>query len=101
MSEMQKHKGQTTDNPLSGCNLKEELNKFGSVEVDTDMSIVCIVGDIIQVEKGFASKVSNALNGIPIRMISYGGSKYNISVLVPTTHKKSTLQALSNNLLNS
>jgi aspartate kinase len=64
------------------------------------MSIVCIVGDIIQEENGFAPKVFKALNGIPIRMISYGGSKYNISILVPTSHKKATLQALSDNLLS-
>jgi aspartate kinase len=69
--------------------------------VDNDMSIVCIVGDIISEERGFASKVFNALDGIPIRMISYGGSRFNISVLVPTVHKKTTLQALSNNLLNN
>jgi len=91
----------TIDNTSHLSLIKEELNKFGTVEVDNDMSIVCIVGDIIQEEKGFASKVFNALDGIPIRMISYGGSKYNISVLVPTSHKKATLQALSNNLLNN
>ncbi|MCK3682732.1 aspartate kinase [Maribellus sp. YY47] len=80
--------------------IREELNKFGSVEIDEDMSIVCIVGDIIQEEKGFASKVFHALDGIPIRMISYGGSRYNISVLVPTSQKVKTLQALSDHLLN-
>jgi len=81
-------------------NIKEELDKFGTVEIDHDMSIVCIVGDIIQEEKGFASKVFNALDGIPIRMISYGGSRHNISVLVPTARKQETLVALSDNLLN-
>lgn len=91
----------TIDNTAHLESIIEELNKFGTLEVDTDMSIVCIVGDIIQEENGFASKVFNALDGIPIRMISYGGSKYNISVLVPTAHKKSTLRALSNNLLNN
>ncbi len=91
----------TIDNTSHLAAIKEELNIFGSVEVDTDMSIICIVGDIIQDEKGFASKVFHALDGIPIRMISYGGSKYNISVLVPTSQKKKTLQALSDNLLNS
>ncbi len=91
----------TIDHTLQLDSIKEELNKFGTVEIDSDMSIVCIVGDIIQEEKGFAPKVFKALDGIPIRMISYGGSKYNISVLVPTTHKKATLQALSNNLLNN
>lgn len=79
----------------------EEIAVFGDVEVDTDMSIVCIVGDIISEEKGFASKVFHALDGIPIRMISYGGSRYNISVLVPTIHKKVTLQAISDKVLNN
>ncbi|MCF6332846.1 MAG: aspartate kinase [Draconibacterium sp.] len=91
----------TIDNTQKLTEIKEELDKFGTVEIDSNMSIVCIVGDIIHEERGFASKVFHALNGIPIRMISYGGSKFNISVLVPTTHKKETLQALSNNLLNS
>ena len=76
------------------------IRSYYAVEIDNDMSIVCIVGDIIQEEKGFASKVFHALDGIPIRMISYGGSKYNISVLVPTSQKQKTLQALSDHLLN-
>jgi aspartate kinase len=91
----------SVDNTKNLNQIRAELDKYGTVEVDEDMSIICIVGDIIQQEKGFASKVFNALDGIPIRMISYGGSRYNISVLVPTTHKKQTLQALSDNLLNS
>jgi len=91
----------TIDNTSNLPAIKEELDKFGTVEVDSDLSIVCIVGDIIEEEKGFAPKVFKALDGIPIRMISYGGSRYNISVLVPTSHKKETLQALSNNLLNN
>lgn len=81
--------------------IKEELDRFGTVEIDNDLSIICIVGDIIQEEHGFAPKVFSALDGIPIRMISYGGSRYNISVLVPTVHKKATLQSLSKNLLNN
>jgi len=90
----------TIDNTTHLDLIRAELNKFGTVEIDNDMSIVCIVGDIIQEEKGFASKVFHALDGIPIRMISYGGSKYNISVLVPTSQKQKTLQALSDHLLN-
>ena len=77
----------TIDNTSKLEKIKRELDKFGTVEVDYDMSIICIVGDIIQVEKGFASKVFNALDGIPIRMISYGGSRHNISVLVPNSIK--------------
>lgn len=89
----------TIDNTQKLDKIKAELEMFGTVEIDDQMSIVCIVGDIIEEEKGFASKVFHALNGIPIRMISYGGSKYNISVLVPTVNKKETLQALSDHLL--
>jgi aspartate kinase len=81
--------------------IRNDLDKFGTVEVDDNMTIICIVGDIIAEERGFASKVFNALDGIPIRMISYGGSRYNISVLVPNSHKKNTLQALSENLLSN
>lgn len=91
----------TIDNTKHLKKIKAELDKYGTVEIDEDMTIICIVGDIIQEEKGFASKVFNALDGISIRMISYGGSRHNISVLVPMSQKKITLQALSNNLLNS
>lgn len=90
----------TIDTTKHLSSIREELHHFGDVEVDENMSIVCIVGDIIREESGFASRVFHALDGIPIRMISYGGSRYNISVLVPTAHKKMTLQALSDNLLN-
>jgi len=78
-----------------------ELKEYGEVEVDTELSIVCIVGHLIAEEAGFAAKVFTALKEIPIRMISYGGSHHNISVLVNTELKKQTLQALSNNLLNT
>jgi len=91
----------TIDNTKNLNQIRAELDKYGTVEVDHEMSIICIVGDIIKEEKGFASKVFNALDNIPIRMISYGGSRHNISVLVPTSHKKETLQALSDNLLNN
>lgn len=90
----------TIDNTRHLEGILADLLQFGEVDVDQDMSIVCIVGDIIREETGFASRVFNAMDGIPIRMISYGGSRFNISVLVPTSHKKSTLQTLSDRLLN-
>ncbi len=89
------------DNPENLKKIVRELDKYGSLEIDDNMTIICIVGDIIGEERGFASKVFNALDGIPIRMISYGGSRYNISVLVPKSHKEITLKALSKNLLNN
>ncbi|MDR1860104.1 MAG: aspartate kinase [Bacteroidales bacterium] len=90
----------TIDNTRKLNEIVKELKEYGEVEVDSDMSIVCIVGDIQGEERGFAAKVFTALEGIPIRMISYGGSRYNISVLVPTAQKQTTLQALSDHLLN-
>jgi len=91
----------TIDNIDHIKRIRDELNKFGSVEVEHNMTIVCIVGDIIAEERGFASKVFDALDGIPIRMISYGGSRYNISVLVPSSHKEKTLRVLSEDLLKN
>jgi aspartate kinase len=88
------------DNTGNLEDIVRELKEYGEVEVDRDQSIICIVGDIIAEERGFAAKVFTALEGIPIRMISYGGSRYNISVLVPTSQKQKTLQALSDHLLN-
>jgi len=90
----------TIDNTKHLNEIISELKEYGEVEVDTDLTIACIVGDMIAEEAGFATKVFSALQEIPIRMISYGGSHHNISVLVKTELKKQTLQALSNNLLN-
>ena len=91
----------TIDDTRNLENIKRELQEYGEVEIDTDQSIVCIVGDLIAEEKGFAAKIFAALKDIPVRMISYGGSRHNISVLIPTSLKKQTLQALSDNLLNA
>lgn len=91
----------TIDKTENLKNILRELDEFGTIQVDRNMTIICIVGDILVEEKGFASKVFNALDGIPIRMISYGGSRYNISVLVPKSHKENTLRAISRNLLDN
>ena len=90
----------TIDNTKHLQEIVSELKEYGEVEVDTDQTIVCIVGDMIAEETGFATKVFSALKDIQIRMISYGGSRHNISVLVKTDLKKQTLQSISRNLLN-
>ena len=90
----------TIDNTKHLNEIVSELKEYGEVEVDTDQTIVCIVGHLIAEETGFASQVFSALKDTQIRMISYGGSRHNISVLLKTELKKQTLQALSNNLLN-
>jgi len=89
----------TIDNTNKLEDIVRELKEYGEVEVDEDQSIICVVGDLIADEHGFAAKVFTALEGLPIRMISYGGSRHNISVLVATKDKLTTLQALSDHLL--
>ena len=77
-----------------------ELKKYGTVTVDGDMCIVCVVGDMNWENLGFESRALDALADIPVRMISYGGSNYNISFLIKETDKKAALQRLSDFLFN-
>lgn len=90
----------TIDNDKYLNQILEELDEFGDVEVDRDQTIVCIVGDMISEEKVFSKQVFEAIEGIPVRMISYGGSRYNMSVLINNKYKKKTLQRLSDSLFN-
>jgi aspartate kinase len=75
-----------------------ELNNFGSVEVDHNQTIVCVVGDFGVEKHGFATRVLEAIKHIPLRMISYGGSSYNISLLVKNEDKVEVLRSLHNRL---
>ena len=76
----------------------EELHDFGSVDIDRDMSIVCVVGDFGAEKHGFAARVLDSVKHIPIRMISYGGSNYNISLLINTNDKTEALRSLHNRI---
>ena len=89
------------DNNKHLDDIVNELKKFGTVSVNKDMVIICVVGDLPFTNVGFQAKVVSALKEIPIRMISYGGSNYNISFLINAEDKKRALQALSNNLFNN
>lgn len=75
-----------------------ELNNFGTVEVDNNQTIVCVVGDFGADKHGYAARVFEALKHIPIRMISYGGSSYNISLLLNDSYKVEALRSLHNHL---
>ncbi len=88
----------TIDDDTHLSEIESELLKFGIVEIDREQSIICIVGDFISESAGSAKMVFEALENTPLRMISYGGSKHNISVLVDQKNKVSALQALSNHL---
>ena len=88
----------TIDNTRHLHEIVNDLKKFGTVTVDTDMVIVCVVGDMPYENVGFQAKVLGALRDIPVRMVSYGGSNYNISLLVKAEDKARALQALSREL---
>lgn len=88
----------TIDNTTHLTSILEELNAFGKVEHDTNMSIICLAGNFSQSEKGISARVINCLQDIPLRMISYGGSNYNISVLVSTDDKVKALNLLNDGL---
>lgn len=77
-----------------------ELKKYGTVTTDSDMCIICVVGDMDWENLGFESKALDALSDIPVRMISYGGSNYNISFLIKGEDKKRALQALNDKLFS-
>ncbi|PTL32545.1 aspartate kinase [Prevotella sp. oral taxon 376] len=83
------------DNSTHLTEIVDELKKYGTVTVDTDMCIVCVVGDLDWSNLGFETLATDAMKNIPVRMISYGGSNYNISFLIKTADKKRTLQNLS------
>lgn len=83
------------DNSTHLTEIVDELKKYGTVTVDTDMCIVCVVGDLDWNNLGFETLATDAMKNIPVRMISYGGSNYNISFLIKTADKKRALQSLS------
>ena len=85
----------TIDNPKRLDDIVTELKKFGTVVVDKDMVIIAVVGDMSWDNVGFESKVVEALEDVPVRMISYGGSNYNISILIKAEDKVRALKALS------
>lgn len=86
------------DNDAHLNEIVDELKKYGTVTVDTDMCIICVVGDLDWSNVGFETRATDAMREIPVRMISYGGSNYNISFLIRGADKKRALQNLSNEL---
>ena len=84
------------DNDAHINDIVNELKKYGTVTVDSDMCIICVVGDLDWSNVGFETLATDAMKNIPVRMISYGGSNYNISFLIKEKDKKQALQNLSN-----
>ena len=88
------------DNSAHLGEIMDELKKYGTVTIDTGMCIICVVGDLDWSNVGFETRVMDAMKDVPVRMISYGGSNYNISFLIREEDKKRALQSLSDHLFN-
>lgn len=90
----------TIDNNAHLAAITEELKKYGTVDIDENMCIICVVGDLRSENVGFENRVAEAISQVPIRMISYGGSNHNISFLIRAEDKKTALCALSEKLFS-
>ncbi|MBD8491093.1 aspartate kinase [Echinicola sp. CAU 1574] len=75
-----------------------ELEKFGNTEVDYGQTIICVAGNMIAENTGMVKEVMDALVDFPLRMVSYGGSRNNVSILVDTKYKNEALQRLNDEL---
>ena len=91
----------TIDNDSSLFSIIPELEQLGNVEVDRDMCIICVVGDLNWHNIGFESTITDAMRNIPVRMISYGGTPYNISFLIKEGDKERALNSLNASLFNN
>ena len=85
----------TIENDSHLAEIVDELKKYGTVTVDAEMCIICVVGDLDWSNVGFETLATDAMKDIPVRMISFGGSNYNISFLIRETDKQRALQSLS------
>ena len=91
----------TIDNPKHLEEIVDDLKRYGTVTIDRDLVIVCVVGDLSWQHLGLEVRIISALRDIPVRMISYGGSNYNLSLLIPAADKARALQALSRHLFDA
>ena len=75
-----------------------ELERFGTISVDRNQTIICVVGNRLAERKGVLNEVFHSLENVPVRMVSFGGSQNNISILVETTQKERALRLLNQGL---
>src|SRR6201996_658419 len=88
----------TIDDTVYLDNIIKELETFGTVDIDKNQTIICVVGDFGAEKHGYAARVLEAVKHIPVRMISYGGSENNLSLLLNTSDKTEALRSLHNRL---
>jgi len=90
----------TIDSDLHLAEIVAELSNIASVEIETDQTIVSIVGNEIAQTSSVLKKLFDAIDEVPVTMVSYGGSAHNISLLLPSTYKTKTLQLINKGLFN-
>ena len=90
----------TIDSDIHLNEIITELNNIASVEVEKNQTIVSIVGNEIAKTDAVLNKLFQAINEIPVTMVSYGGSHHNISLLIPSAYKVKTLQLINKGLFN-
>lgn len=90
----------TIDTDASLNDILKELEPFGTVEVDKDQTIISVVGNEISRTESIVKKLFGSIMNVPIRMVSYGGSPHNISLLIPAEYKKQILQQLNKGMFN-
>jgi aspartate kinase len=88
----------TIDDNHALANIEKDLKTFGTIEVDKNQTIVCVVGNALTEKEGVLTQVFDSLKGVPVRMVSFGGSPNNISILVDTSLKEKTLSLLNKGL---
>jgi aspartate kinase len=91
----------TIDNDLYLSEIVAELELLGTVEVEKNQTIICVVGNLVAEKTGIIKDVFNSLSAIPIRMISYGGSRHNISILVNSEYKIQALRDLNKGIFEN
>jgi len=88
----------TIDSDIYLNEIIRELETYGSVEIDTNQTIVSVVGNEITETREVMKKLFDSITAIPVRMVSYGGSRHNISLLIPRSYKEQTMQVLNKGL---
>ena len=90
----------TIDNATNLAKILKELEPFGTVEIDEDQTIISVVGNEISQTANIVKKLFESIQNIPVRMVSYGGSPHNISLLVPAAFKTQILQQLNKGMFD-
>lgn len=89
------------DNTDSLSAIERDLKELGTVEVHREQVIICVVGDLSFRNKALSARALDALSHIPLRMVSYGGSEHNISVIIPKEHKEDALKSLNEKVFDA